>query len=144
MLDPKPIEIKDQDGNIRHFILHKVPAVPMREIVSKYPTANLPRIGDYATSEAVALKLLAFAHAVTPTGAIPLNSSALVNNHCKDWEVMAQLELAMLEYNVSFFGSVKNFASWEGFLKTHLPKILSMLTASLQPLSPTDAPPSKN
>lgn len=144
MLEPKTITLKDQKGAERDFIIHKVPAIPMREIVAKYPVANLPKIGDYGVSEEVMLKLISFVSVPTPNGSLALSTMALVNNHVPDWELLAKLEAAMLEYNVSFFGNVKNFASWQDSLKTYLPKILSMLTDLSQPSSQTGKQPSKN
>lgn len=143
MLEPKTIELKRQDGETRTFILHKVPAIPMRKIVAHYPVSNLPKLGDYAASEAIMLELIGNVIAVTPEGTqVPLVNRAAIDNHVKDWETLAKLEWAMLEYNVSFFANVKNSSSWTASLETWLPKILSTLTASLQASSQTEKQPS--
>ena len=103
MIEPKEIEV-----NGRTFILSKFPAVQGREIVAKYPISAIPKLGDYAVNEETMLKLMTFV-AVPREGAEPLRltTRALVDNHCGDWETLARIEWAMMEYNVSFFGNGK-------------------------------------
>lgn len=105
LLEPKPITLPTQAGEPKGYILSKFPAVAGREIVAKYPLSNMPKLGDYAVSEEVMLKLMAYVAVDTPAGPLPLNTRALVDNHVPDWEVLARLEWAMLEYNCSFFGN---------------------------------------
>ena len=45
-LEPKQIEV-----NGHSFIISKFPAVDGREIVSKYTSSNIPKVGEYAASE---------------------------------------------------------------------------------------------
>jgi len=98
------IEQKELDINGKIFILSKFPAVQGREIIAKYPLSSLPKLGDYAVSEETMLKLMTFV-AVPIEGANPqrLTNKDLVNNHTGDWETLARIEMAMLEYNCSFF-----------------------------------------
>lgn len=143
MLQPKEIVLKTQDGDERTYKIHKVPAIPMREIVATYPVANMPKVGEYKVSEEIMLKLMAYVVAITADGhEIQLTSRALVDNHVPDWEVLARLEAQMIGYNVSFFKNAGNFASWTKSAETSIPKILSTLMASLQASSQTEKQPS--
>ena len=51
LIKPKEITVKDSDGDEKTFIISKIPAVDAREVLSKYPTANIPKVGEYRTSE---------------------------------------------------------------------------------------------
>lgn len=100
MIEPKEIQV---DG--KTFIMSKFPAVQGREIVAKYPLSAMPKLGDYAVNEETMLKLMAFVGVPRDGSPLMLNTRALVDNHCGSWETLAKLEIAMLEYNVSFFGN---------------------------------------
>lgn len=109
LLDPKEIEI---DGKI--YIISHFPAIAGREIMAKYPTSIMPKVGDYAVNEETMLKLMSYVAIPGPNvGAIPLrlNSRALIDNHIKSWETLGKIEIAMMEYNCSFFqnGRISNF-----------------------------------
>lgn len=131
LIEPKNITVADSSGKDRNFIISKFPAVQGREIIAKYPTSALPKIGDYAVSEEIMLKLMAFV-AVDANGVVQrLDSRALVDSHTGDWECLARIEIAMMEYNCSFFrnGRISDFLS--DFALKSLPKILETLMASL-------------
>lgn len=142
LLETKPITLPTQAGATKAYVLSKFPAVAGREIVAKYPLSNMPKLGDYGVSEEVMLKLMAFVGVQTAGGVQPLATRALVDNHVPDWEVLARLEWAMLEYNCSFFANGLNsdfFAS----IRAKAPAWISqMLTASLGQLSQADKQPS--
>lgn len=106
LLEPKEIEV-----NGRTYIISKFPAVAGREIISKYPTANLPKLGDYGVSEETMFKLMKYV-AVPIEGREPLclTSRDLINNHVPDWETLVKLEWRMMEYNCSFFQNGKSSA----------------------------------
>ena len=106
MRQPKEVEITTQAGTVKTYIISKMPAVQGREIVAKYPLSAMPKLGDYEVNDETMLKLMAFV-GVPREGAEPLRLStrALIDNHVEDWETLARLEWAMLEYNVSFFGN---------------------------------------
>lgn len=145
MIEPKEIPIKTQKGEEKRYIISKFPAVAGREIVSKYPLSNIPKIGEYQQSEEVMLKLMAYTAVVLPDGApLQLTTRALVDNHVPDWETLAKLEWAELEYNVSFFGAGLN----SGFLESISQKGVQWVTKTLMPLLvaslQTGKPPSKN
>lgn len=132
MIQPKEITIETQGGESRTFILSKFPAIQGREIIAKYPLSAMPKLGDYAVNEETMLKLMAFV-AVPQDGNPPLllTTRALVNNHCPDWETLARVEVAMMEYNVSFFGNGKGST----FLEAITLKAQQFLSKTLMDLS---------
>ncbi|MGJ0509061.1 MAG: hypothetical protein ACR652_18460 [Methylocystis sp.] len=137
MLEPKSIEVQTQAGVTRTYTISKFPAVAGREIVAKYPLSGMPKLGDYAVNEETMLKLMAFVAATPPSGGDPvqLTTRALVDNHVPDWETLAKLEIAMMEYNVSFFGNGRASGFFEGIAQK-LPALLTkILTDSLRQLS---------
>lgn len=143
MIDPKDIPLKAQDGTTRTYRIGKYPAIAGREIVTKYPVANLPKIGDYQQSEETMIKLMAYVARVTDDGqVIQLTTKALIENHVPDWEVLARLEYASLEYNCSFFGKGLNSASFESISRKAVEWITKTLMASSGQSSPTAKPPS--
>lgn len=131
MIEPKEITLKTQGGEERVYVISKFPAVAGREIVTKYPVSNIPKLGEYQQSEEIMLKALAFTARLTTDGnRIPLTTRALVDNHVPDWEVLAKLEWALLEYNCSFFGNGLN----SGFLESISRKGVALITQTLIPL----------
>ncbi len=132
MLEPKQIEIASPGGKVRTFVLSKFPAVQGREIIAKYPLSAMPKLGDYAVNEETMLKLMAFVGVPRDSGEpLMLTTRALVDNHCGDWETLARVEVAMMEYNVSFFGSGKGST----FLEAITHKAQAFLTKTLMDLS---------
>lgn len=146
-LNPKLVAIKGRDGDEREYYLSHFPAIAGREIITQYPISAVPKLGEYKTNEALMLKIMGFvaARVVMPDGterAIPLDSAALVNNHCGDFERLMRLEAAMIEYNVSFFqnGAASNFLTSIEARAGAL--ITKTLTDFLRPSSTKDSPPS--
>jgi len=43
----------------------------------------------------------------TEGGPLPLSTRALVDNHVPDWETLARIEMAMMEYNEVFSATGK-------------------------------------
>ena len=132
LIKPKEITVKDSDGDEKTFIISKIPAVDAREVLSKYPTANIPKVGEYRTSEDAMLLMLRYV-AVPIEGREPikLTSKALINNHVVDGEQLMRLELEMLQYNTSFFGKGGNSDFLGGLIRKYLPLIIQTATASL-------------
>lgn len=132
LIKPKEIAVKDSDGDEKTFIISKIPAVDAREVLSKYPTANIPKVGEYRTSEDAMLLMLKYV-AVPIDGREPikLTSKALINNHVVDGEQLMRLELEMLQYNTSFFGKGGNSDFLGGLIRKYLPLIIQTATASL-------------
>lgn len=132
LIKPKEITVKDSDGDEKTFIISKVPAVDAREVLSKYPTANIPKVGEYRTSEdAMMLMLKYVAVPIEGREPIKLTSKALINNHVVDGEQLMRLELEMLQYNTSFFGKGGNSDFLGGLIRKYLPLIIQTATASL-------------
>lgn len=145
LIEPMEITITTQKGEERSYIISKFPAVAGREIVTKYPVSNTPKLGEYQQSEEVMLKLMQFVAAVGPDGhQTRLTTRELVNNHVPDWETLAKLEWRQLEYNCSFFGNGLNsdfFASISQKAGAWISRtLIPSLLASLQ----TGKPPSTN
>jgi hypothetical protein len=132
MIEPKEITIETQGKGSRAYVLSKFPAVQGREIVAKYPLSAMPKLGDYAVNEETMLKLMAFVAVPRAEGApLLLTTRALVDNHVPDWETLAKIEVAMIEYNVSFFGNGKGSTFLEAITRqaqTFLSKTLTDLS----------------
>jgi hypothetical protein len=62
---------------------------------------------------------------------LKLTTRALIDNHIPDWETLARIEVAMMEYNVSFFGNGKA----SGFLDAIMLKAQRLLSQTLMDLS---------
>lgn len=136
MLQPKEVPIKTQDGGERVYVLSKFPAIAGREIIAKYPLSAMPKLGDYAVNEETMLKLMSYV-GVPGVGAngepLRLTTRALVDNHVPDFETLMRIEIAMMEYNVSFFGSGLALGSFEGLARKAISWIVRTLTDSLPP-----------
>lgn len=140
MIEPKEITIETQRGEKRVYVLSKFPAVQGREIIAKYPLSAMPKLGDYAVNEETMLKLMAFvAVPRTEGGPLPLSTRGLVDNHVPDWETLARIEMAMMEYNVSFFANGKGST----FLEAITAKAQAFLSKTLMDLSAQSSPKGK-
>lgn len=106
LIEPKQITI---DG--KSFIISKFPAVAGREIVCKYPLSGLPKLGDYKVNEETMFKLMNFVAVQINDTQIRLSTLELVNNHTGSWETLGKVEIAMMEYNCTFFqkGRISTF-----------------------------------
>jgi len=130
LLEPKELILTDASGKVRTFMLSKFPAIAGRKIVTRYPLTNVPKVGEYQQSEEIMLELMSFVAAVTETGHVQMTTRALVDNHVGDWETLAKVEWAMLEYNCSFFRGGLNSA----FLESISQKAVTWITQTLIPL----------
>lgn len=143
LLEPKELALTDAVGNPRTFILSKFPAIAGRKIISRYPVTNIPKVGEYQQSEEIMLELMSFVGVPSESGTpLQLTTRALVDNHVGDWETLAKVEWAMLEYNCSFFrGGLSS-----DFLESISQKAVTWITQTLMPLlarsSPAAKPPS--
>jgi hypothetical protein len=149
MIEPKEFIVQDQKGNSLNFTLTKFNCVAGREIISKYPISNLPKLGEYSISEEVMLKLMSFVYVnINKDGGepkyLPLNNVTLLQNHVPDWEVLMQIEKEMLSYNCSFFQNGKSLTSLAELFQTIAVWSGKTLTAFLEQLSQQTKPPSTN
>jgi hypothetical protein len=131
LIQPKEVQIPQANGTEKTFVLSKFPAITGREIIAKYPLSALPKLGEYAVNEETMIKLMGYVAVQTEKGELRLSTKALIDNHCGDWETLARLEVAMLEYNVSFFGN--GLAS--AFLKNITGKAQALIFQTLTDLS---------
>lgn len=144
MIEPMEIQIPKPDGTEATFTLTKVSATDGREILFKYPVSGLPKIGDYKVNEEIMFKLMSYVYVDLNGKKISLSTKALINNHTGSWETLARLEVAMIEYNCSFFpdGRLSNFLR---DIAQKAPQwILKILMGSLASLSAKEKPPSTN
>ena len=145
MIEPKEVTVKDIAGNDHAFVISKVPATVGREIVATYPVSMVPKIGDYQVNEAIMLKMMSYVAAVGPDGQeIKLQTRQLIDNHCADWQVLARLEMQMLEYNTSFFANGKISTLLSKYSEKVPQLITKILTDSLAQLSQREKQPSKS
>lgn len=142
LIKPKQIMVKDADGVEHEFTISRLPATVGREVLAKYPTANAPKVGDYETSKGAMLLMMRYVSKQLSDGSeITLTTQALVDNHVPDGEALIRLEIEMLKYNTSFFGSAGS-QDFMGFLlskvEDSLPRIMKTLIRSLQSSLPQD------
>ncbi|MCD1124808.1 hypothetical protein LPW36_01955 [Jinshanibacter sp. LJY008] len=143
MIEPKEITIVSGDGTEYTFTIHKFPAIEGREIVCKYPISAIPKVGDYSANEETMIKLMAYVGVNTGDQLIMLKTKALINNHVPDWEILAKIEMAVMEYNVSFFAKGRSWIS-SGTLKAKALALTSEILTALSELSsPKEKPRSK-
>ena len=144
-IEPKDKTIILPDGSERIYIISKMDAISGREIVSQYPTSGLPKIGEYSLNESLMYKLMRFVSVpMDGTRSLSLSTPDLIRNHVPDWETLAKLEWAMMEYNCSFFANGK-VSSFLDELAEKLPKsILSILMPLLEQSSQKSSPPSES
>lgn len=142
LLKPKEVTIADSDGVEHTYILSRLPATDGRELVTQYPISAMPKVGDYKVNEALMLKLLSFvAVKLDDDKELQLTTRALVDNHTYDWETLGKLEVAMMEYNVSFFGNGRGLTFLEGITRKAEQWITATLIPSLQQSSRKDTQP---
>lgn len=134
MIQPKEITVQTQDGSEKTYIISKFPAIQGREIIAKYPLSAMPKLGDYEVNEETMLKLMAFVAVPTENGELQLTTRALVDNHFPDWETLARVEMAIMEYNCSFLkGDI--LKSIMDRVTGKIPGIMSKILTSLSPQS---------
>ncbi|OWK36898.1 hypothetical protein [Fimbriiglobus ruber] len=146
--DPKSISLTDGDGRERPFILSKMPAFEGLEIMARYPTslamAAIPKLSEWPVVEDLQRKILKYVAVEINGKSVPLTTQALIDNHVGDWECLAKLLLAEVQYNNSFFrnGTISDF--FADIMRTSLAKIQEILTPSSPPSSTPNSPPSTN
>ncbi len=144
LLEPKEIAVSLPDGTTKQYVISKFPAIAGREIVCKYPLSGMPKLGDYAVNEETMLKLMCYVAVPTESGSLRLNTRALVDNHVASWETLGRLEVAMLEYNCSFFGNGRASTFLDGIAQKAQVSISKILMGLLAQLSQKEGRRSKN
>jgi len=125
MIDPKSEII---DG--KEFILSKFPAVAGRKIMAMYPLSAVPKVGDYDVNEKVMLMLMQYVAVKVGDQVLPLTTQNLIDNHVGSWETLAKIEIAMMEYNCSFFQNGRISTLFEDFAQK-LPQWISQILTQL-------------
>lgn len=144
LIKPKQFTVEDMDGTPVTVTLSRFDAVEGREILAKYPMSAMPKLGDYDVNEETMLKLMSYI-AVDANGTpLRLTTKALINNHTHDAETLMKIEMAMLEYNCSFFqqGRISDFL--EEFVQMIIAKISKISIRSSEPSLIVEKPPSTN
>lgn len=148
MRDPKEITVTDGDEKERTFTLTKMPAFEGFEIMARYPASlaasTIPKIADWPLVNELQLKILKYVYVSINGRPVPLSTQALIDNHTGDWECMAKLIAAEVEYNNSFFrkGIVSGF--FAEVAEKMIRKISETLTNSSESSSPTTKQNSTN
>lgn len=145
LIKPQNITVKDRDGNEHPFVISRLPATVGREILAKYPVANIPKLGDYGTSTEAMLLMMRYVGIDRDDGSIlTLKTQALIDNHVPDGEALIRLELEMLKYNTSFFGLAGNSDFVGSLLQKYLPQVIKTLMDSLPPSLLNGSQPTQN
>lgn len=134
LIEPKEYTLTGKDGVERTYVLSILPYPVGRKVAALYPTANMPKVGDYNVSQEVMQDL--FKHiAVRREDAddLRLTTLALISNHVPDAVTGLKLEAAMLAYNFDFFGQGGLSKFLVTFLETRLPSLIKTLTPLLPP-----------
>jgi hypothetical protein len=129
LLEPKTLE--PMSGKV--FVVSKFPATVGREIILQYPTSAMPKIGDYATNEALMLKIMHYVGVVVDGRDEPLmfTTRQLIDNHVPDAETLMRLEWAMMSHNFAFFSNGK----LSGILDQATNRFVQLITKTLTDLS---------
>lgn len=134
LIKPQAVKVKDRDGNEHEFVISRLPATVGREILAKYPVANVPKLGDYGTSTEAMLLMMKYVAVERDDGSmLRLSTQALIDNHVPDGEALIRLELEMLKYNTSFFGLAGSSDFVGSLLQKYLPQVIKTLMDSLPP-----------
>jgi hypothetical protein len=146
LIEPKEIELTGQNGKPVKFIISKFTAFDGREFFTQYSLSALPKLGDYKVNEEILQKMLCYVAVPMPNGATPLRLATrdVVLNHVGDWELLAKLELALMQYNTSFFFAGKGSTFLKGLAEKLHPLLSAILTTSLAQLSQMAKQPSEN
>jgi len=108
MIKPQEIKVVDMDGEEKTFVITRFPATVGMEILYKLPTSGMPKIGDFEVLKGVRDDVFKYVYVKVGDTEIPLNTSALINQHLTDGETAYKVMGAMLSYN---FESIKKLTS---------------------------------
>lgn len=142
LIKPKPFSTTDMDGVAVNVLLSRFPAVDGQKILCKYPTGMIPKISDYDKDFEPAMLMLMSYVAIDNGTETPqrLLTQALIDNHIPDAETSMKIQMAMMEYNCSFFrkGRISDF--FDEFVQMIFTKISEMSTRSSEQLSAKEKP----
>jgi hypothetical protein len=105
LIQPKEVSLPTASGEEKTFIISKFDCISGRELITQYPISAMPKLGDYKVNEELMLKAMCFVAVNTDVGQITLKTKELVRNHIPDPVTLMKIEMALMEYNCSFFGN---------------------------------------
>lgn len=139
------IEPIEKEINGKTFIIGKLPAVAGREIITQYPIANLPKIGNYEASQELMYKLMKYVAVRLENGnLIRLETPALIDNHVPSATTLMLLEKAALQHSFDFLADGVITNALESLLGRFAGYVTQMLTQTLDSSSIQDEQPSEN
>ncbi|WP_238920931.1 hypothetical protein [Achromobacter xylosoxidans] len=144
LIKPRVVMVKNRDGVEKAFTISRLPATAAREVIAKYPLSNIPKLGDYQTSEEVMKKLMSYVAVDLDGREQRLTTAALIDNHVDDGIQLMRLEIEMIEENTGFFGLGGQRGFLDCLLEKFLHSITPMLTPLLEQLSALGSPDSSN
>lgn len=150
-MDDKPLikeeifELLDEDGKKHTYLLSNFDAIAGRHIVSQYPMTALPNVGAYAENEKLMVKLMSYVAVPMPNGdKLRLSTEELVRNHVPHFEMLAKIEIKMMEKNCSFFRDGRSLNFLDTIAQVFTKKLLEILTPSSALSSQPEKPLSTN
>lgn len=144
LIKPKEVVLKDSDSIEKTFTISKIPAVDARKVLAMYPVANMPKVGDYSVSEEAMYLMLKYVEVDLGDRKQALASRALIDNHVTDGEQLVRLEMAMLQYNTSFFQQGRNSDFFAVIIRKYLPLVIQTAMDSLPQSLRQATQPSQN
>lgn len=135
LIKPQTVTVTDADGAGHEFVISRLPATVGREVLAKYPTSSLPKVGNYEVSAQAMQLMMKYVGKQQDDGTIMrFMTPALIDNHVPDGEALIRLEIEMLKYNTSFFGHAGSF-DFRGFLQAKLAQYVPLIMKTLTDLS---------
>lgn len=105
LLKPKKIMIKDMDGEERHFVIHRIPALWTMAIADAFIQSSIPKISSPYEKEAVTRCMLRFVTIDVAGTMVNMDSCpSISDNHLgTGFDVLQQLLNEIIKYNTNFF-----------------------------------------
>jgi len=148
LLKPKQITLVDGDGVSRTYHLGRMDCLTGLEIVSRFITSGIPKLGEWNTSKDMILKAMQYVAIELPDGTTTrlqrLLSESAVTNHIPSWEMLIVVFKEVMEHNSYFFSSGKASSLVEVLVQKFLQSLTEMFTRLSQPSSNTEQPASTN
>ena len=148
LLKPKQITLVDGDGDSRVYHIGRMDCMTGLEIVSRFITSGLPKLGEWDTTKDMIYKSMQYVAIELPDGKgvrlERLLTPTLVTNHIPSWEMLITVFKEVMEHNSYFFSSGKASSLLEVAVQKFLQSLTEIFTRLQQSSSNTDAPASTN
>lgn len=147
--ETKEIKVIDDSGKERVFFLSKMPACDGLEIMMKWPAhivsaAVIPKMADWDAIMGLRDKIMRYVGIDMNGNIMPLNTPALVDNHCGDWTCLGTLLVEEVKYNHPFLRDGKSSATFAKLGVLFRQKLIELFTLLSAQSSPESSPPSTN